>query len=203
MVVSIANPASPTTALDVTASEQIYDFTRTPEHSSSAWRNTQTHSILAGASFKFLLDPSALLEILHPEYEISFDVETQRVPVDWSANKVAQQILATMRAAGARSARPLYLLPEIRASLPKADLAIELKPDAAAVAGLRFDKAQPIQPFAALGFKMTAPAKAPAPLVVSGVVPKDAVPGEVFIVRVTAHYPERAVQFTQFLRVTR
>lgn len=80
-----------------------------------------------------------------------------------------------LQQAGARLAYPLYLTPALRAKLPAADLKIQV------------GAAKPVT--------------AASEFAISGVVPTDAKPGDVYLVLVSAKYADRAVEFLETLHV--
>ncbi len=215
-VVSIANSLSAHCTADATTANDIPDPAADLIHSCSAWRNTDARVV-------FILKPwDIFLDVIYPlptpdPGPVEVEVEALRVPVGWEQTPEVQRLEQTLHLLGKRTTYPLYLLPELRKTLEGADLAIEIAPRDPGVKIERGPAAQPGQagqPIGGVGLATRAVtarihpiAGKPAPLVLKGTTPKDARKGDIFLVYVTARYPQtklspaRAIQATEILHV--
>jgi hypothetical protein len=199
-VVSIFN-ALAGTCPDASTFGQIPNPMANFAHSCSAWRNTDSMWVLAGGNWNIYL------ELAQPIFDggpVEINVNTQHVPLDWATQADVLDIEKTLAAGAAVRQTPPFLAPAMQGTLKPVDLKIAVKPNEGV-------KADPIQRGK---LETIAPAlhihpikEKPTGFTVSGTVPATAKPGEIFLVKVTAHYPktaespERAVEFLEALYV--
>ena len=127
------------------------------------------------------------------------EINTKHVPATWNQTPVVLGITDTLRAVGAKSNLPLYLLPGIRQGL----LTVPVKPKVKAKHGLDVKEREP-------GVWLVKPEKRAetTSLEISGEAPANAAAGDVLLVSVTATYPRikgraaQTVEFLEFVYVT-
>ncbi|HTX74895.1 MAG TPA: protease pro-enzyme activation domain-containing protein [Terracidiphilus sp.] len=189
---------SPTTGCDTDATTalEIPSPGYSDTHQCSAWRNTDSMSVGPGGHFGFHLG----LGVIHFEGEetVLLEINTKHVPAAWTRTPAALNIADTLRATGATSNVPLYLLPGLQREL----VTVPVKPRVKAVRGLEVKEGEP-------GIWLIRPengAEANS-LEISGDVPEDTAAGDVLLVNVTATYPRtrdraaRTIEFLQFVYV--
>jgi hypothetical protein len=134
----------------------------------------------------------------HLEEPVLLEIDTKHVPALWAQTPVARGIADTLRAVGAKSNLPLYLLPGLRQGLAT----VPVKPKVKAKRGLEVKEREP-------GIWLVRPEeKVETSLEISGEVPANTAAGDVLLVNVTATYPRikgrpaRTVEFLEFVYVT-
>jgi hypothetical protein len=195
-VVSLYNPSTGC-SVDATNALEIPSPGYSMTHQCSAWRNTD--SMLAGPGRHFGFHIGLGVIPFHLEEPVQLGIETKHVPATWQQTPVARGIANTLRAVGAKSNLPLYLLPGLRQSF--ATVAVESK--VKAKHGLEVKEREP-------GVWLLRPeGKAETTsFEISGTVPADAKPGDVLLVNVTATYPRikgraaRTIEFLEFVHVS-
>jgi hypothetical protein len=132
------------------------------------------------------------------EDPVLLEIDTKHVPATWTQAPVALGITDTLRAVGAKSNVPLYLLPGLRQGL----VAAPVRPVVKAKCGLEVKEREP-------GVWLLRPdERAEAALEISGEVPGSAKARDVLLVNVTATYPgikgraAQTVEFLEFVFVT-
>ena len=177
--VSIANSQSATFSVDPTTAAQVMDPALNPSHSGSAWRNTDSKFVFIGKPWTLTLKATEITANREP---VRLEAQAMHVPANFGQTGPAAHYRQILREAGDRATYPLYLINGLREKLPTAELHLKVggKPEAALERGQ---------------------------FAVSGIVPKDAKPGDVFLVNVSAHYPAqdeekpRTVEFLEALHV--
>ncbi|MEO6976921.1 MAG: hypothetical protein ABI113_01040 [Mucilaginibacter sp.] len=162
-------------------------------HNCAAWRNTNTTSVSPGAEWFFEI---ALGDIGHyGDAPIGIQFNVQHAAVDFARNEEAFKIIKANARIYAKTAP--YLIPALRAKLPVA----EIKPVVSLVS-----KGE-IKDMQGEGYLLAFADKTQTGFKVSGVVPKDAKPGDTFLVQLTANYPKtgrlpaKSIGFLQILVV--
>lgn len=189
---------SPSTGCDVDATTalDIPDPGYSDTHQCSAWRNTDSMMVGPGGRFGFHIGLGVIR--FEPEERVLLEINTRHVPAEWKRTAAALELADTLRAAGAKSNVPLYLLPGLQREL----VAAPLKPKVKAVRGLEIKEREPGMWWvrAEKGAKNNA-------LEISGNVPENAKAGDVLLVNVTATYPRnkkraaRTIDFLEFVHV--
>ncbi len=179
--VSIYNAQSLHATVDPVVSTLIPSPYANVEHSSSAWRNTESIWVFIGKPWTF----TVAAPIIGHEPPLPHVTATAvRVAAGFDATHDAVNLRQVLQQAGARTVYPLYLTPTLRAKLPAADLKIRIAE--ARPVTLTHAEAAPI---AAHEFHL------------SGTVPADAKVGDIFLVRIAAKYADRTVEFLLTLHV--
>ncbi|MEP6613587.1 MAG: hypothetical protein ABJA76_16915, partial [Mucilaginibacter sp.] len=162
-------------------------------HNCAAWRNTNTTSVSPGAEWFFEI---ALGDIGHyGDAPVGIQFNVQHAAVDFARNEEAFKIIKANARIYAKTAP--YLIPALRAKLPVA----EIKPVVSLVS-----KGE-IKDMQGEGYLLAFADKTQTGFKVSGVVPKDAKPGDTFLVQLTANYPKtgrlpaKSIGFLQILVV--
>jgi|HubBroStandDraft_1064217.scaffolds.fasta_scaffold03280_4 hypothetical protein len=189
VAVSIANSASLYFNVDPTTATAVIDPTiphpAGSGHFGSAWRNTNSIVLPMGAHwvFPFL----ANIEGREP-VPVKLVVAANKVPAGWEREGEAAKLGKTLQGAGVDLRLPLFLVPEIRSHLPAAELSLRIN--------LRKVEDKCIFSPCTAEHHVTINPGEGAPFTVSGTVPHDARPGDIFLVNVAAHYPStsRATQ---------
>ena len=123
------------------------------------------------------------------------EVTAARVPLGWDRAGEAAALRETLQFVGAQARLPLFLVPAIRSGFRAADLDIEIRgPGKDRSTRLRSGEHHPLR--AGRGH--------PGTFTVSGKIPPDADPGDIYLLNVTAHYPAtpgRAPSAIEFLEV--
>ncbi len=180
-VVSIYNAQSPNDMVFALTSNEIPNpdtTTNQPQtHSASAWRNTDSMFIFIGKPWTFAVRGDAMAPRTVTATATLVAAGFEQTPAAVSLRQQLQQ-------AGARTDYPLYLAPTLRAKLPAADLKIQV------------GAAKTVT--TVLADKTTIQANEFA---ISGVVPANANPGDIFLVLVSAQYADKAVEFLESLCV--
>jgi hypothetical protein len=182
--------------VDATTALEIPSPGYSDTHQCSAWRNTD--SMIAGPGGRFGFHIGLGAARFHLEEPVLLEIDTRHVPVAWTQNPVALGIADTLRAVGAKSNLPLYLLPGLRQNLET----VPVNPRVKATHGLELKEREP-------GVWLLSPDKRAktTSLEISGEVPKSAQKGDVLLVNVTATYPgakgkaARTVDFLEFVYV--
>jgi hypothetical protein len=195
-VVSLYSPA---TGCDTNAATalQIPNPGYSDTHQCSAWRNTD--SMLAGPGGRFGFHVGLGVIPFHLEEPVLLGIDAKHVPATWAQTPMVQGIADTLRAVGANSNVPLYLLPGLRQAL----VTVPVKPRVNAKHGLEVKEREP-------GVWLLRPEERTeaTSLEISAEVPASARPGDVLLVNVTATYPRikgraaRTVEFLEFVFVT-
>jgi hypothetical protein len=195
-VVSLYSPSTGC-AVDATTALEIPNPGYSMAHQCSAWRNTDSMFALLGGGFHFGLGLGKLP--IHLEEPIVLGINTKHVPAQILNTPAVARIADTLRAVGAKSNQPLYLLPGVLQSVQAVDLRQTVK----GVHGID------IKP-GGKGEWLLLPHKGhEAPqLEITGQVPATAKKGDVLLVHVSAQYPRikgrarRTVEFLEFVYVT-
>jgi len=189
---------SPTTGCDVNANDALeipnpgYSMT----HQCSAWRNTDSMTASSGGQIAFPLGFGKLP--IHFPDPIVLRIRPIKVPENWHTTAKARAIEEVIHSVGAKGNMPPYLLPAFNRAFHSPDLSTKITVSHGA-------KIEPREP----GIWSIVPhAKAVEVTVeITAHVPKDAVPGDVLLLNVTADYPEidrqpaRSVEFLEFVHV--
>jgi kumamolisin len=195
-VVSLYSPSTGC-AVDATSALEIPNPGYSMTHQCSAWRNTDSMFAPMGAKFHFGLGLGKLP--IHFEEPIVLGINTKHVPVEILNTPTVAKIADTLRAVGAKSNQPLYLLPGVLQSVETVDLRQTVK-------GLHGIDVKPGEKgewllLAHRGHEKTQ-------LEITGQVPATANKGDVLLVHVSAKYPRikgraaRTVEFLEFVYVT-
>jgi len=190
---------SPTTGCDTNAAAalEIPSPGYSDTHQCSAWRNTD--SMFAGPAGRFGFHIGLGAIPFHLEEPVLLEINTKHVPAAWTQTPVALGIADTLRAVGAKSNLPLYLLPGLRQRL----VILPVNPKVKAKRGLEVREREP-------GVWELRPdeREETTSLEISGEVPASVNAGDVLLVNVTATYPRikgraaRTVEFLEFVYVT-
>lgn len=194
-VVSIYSPATGE-GVDAATALDIPDPGYSDTHQSSAWRNTDSMLTGPGGHFGFHIGLGVIH--FHLEEPVHLNISAKHVPALWKQTPAAQKIADTLRAVGAKSNVPLYLVPGLRQGL----MTVPVKPTVKAKRGLEVKEREP-------GVWLLRPEeRAETSLEISGEVPAGAKAGDVLLVNVAATYPRikgraaRTVEFLEFVFVT-
>lgn len=183
VVVSVNNYQAPYFNVDPTSAIDVVSPTLAepgaPTHFGSAWRNTDSVSVLPRAPWHlwFFAAPRALEPV-----DVRIHVATAKVPVDFEQNPRVAWLARTLAFVGAQPRVPLFLVPDIREELrpaPELDVRIGF-PEDEELHHLKEDSHHELE----------ASRHRPVRFVVTGRVPADATPGEAYLVEVSAHYPD-------------
>jgi len=194
-VVSLYSPSTGCT-VNAASATQIPDPGYSMTHQCSAWRNTDSTMAARNSNFHFGLGLGRLP--VHLEKPILLGLTTRHVPAEILRTPAVQKVADTLRAVGARSNQPLYLLPGVLQSLKT----VELRHAVKAVHGIDVKRGKH-------GEWLLLPERDhEKPQVdISGEVPSTAKKGDVLLVHVSAHYPSvkehpaRTVEFLEFVHV--
>lgn len=189
---------SPTTGcnVDATSALQIPSPGYSDTHQCSAWRNSDSMMVSPGGHFGFHIGFGVIR--FEPEETVLLQINARHVPAEWKQTPAALNIADTLRAAGAQSNVPLYMLPGLQREL----VALEAKPRVKAIRGLEVKEREPGMWLV----KAEKGSKANA-LEISGDVPENAKAGDVLLVNVSATYPRteargaRTIDFLEFVHV--
>ncbi|BAU53541.1 hypothetical protein [Mucilaginibacter gotjawali] len=151
-------------------------------HSCSAWRNTDTLFVSPGAPWHIIL---GLGRVHHfdPVAEISIAVNVRHVAADFAKNDKVLEVVRANRAIYCKT--PPYLIPSLHEELPVTELKHEIIPVSKGRIEQHKEYGRHIVQFenpAETEFK------------ISGTVPGNAKPGEIYLVQVNAHYPRNGKQ---------
>jgi hypothetical protein len=195
VAVSIANAQSLFFNVDPTMATQVIDPTvphpQGSGHFGSAWRNTNSSVLGAGGEWRLMFGANLLGT---EAATVKVAVAATKVAAGWENTGDAAALRKALAAARVELRQPLFLVPALRAKLPPADLGLKIQ-----LPGV--DKAASGQQQISVK-----PGKG-TPFAVSGTIPKDAKPGDVFLVDVAAHYPAiakskaRSVEYLQVVYV--
>jgi hypothetical protein len=190
---------SPTTgcAVNAATATQIPSPGYSLTHQCSAWRNTDSTFALMDRNFHFGLGLGKLP--IHFEKPILLGLTTRHVPAEILDTPQVVKVADTLRAMGATSNQPLYLLPGVLQGVKTLDLRHTVK----GVQGIDVKRGEG-------GEWLLVPDREheKTQLEISGEVPKTAKKGDVLLVHVSAHYPRakdhapRTVEFLEFVYVT-
>jgi hypothetical protein len=181
VAVSIYN-ALAGTCEDATTANQVSDPNAHPEHSCSAWRNTDSQIVSLLGTWEIDLQLATAFDGTDP---VEVKLQTLHVPAAWKQQEGIKAITNILDQTCADHQKPMYLLPVVREKLKPIDVQAKIKQGAR----IRLKKHKP------------------ATLSISGQIPKDVKPGDKILVHVTALYPKtegsapRAVEFTQILHI--
>jgi hypothetical protein len=89
----------------------------------SAWRNTDTQFISPGGPWHIILGLGPI-EHFGPAAKVELQVQTQHVAVNFAQNDRVLEIAKANRAIYGKT--PIYLIPEVRATLPTVELKHEI-----------------------------------------------------------------------------
>jgi N-acetylneuraminic acid mutarotase len=197
VAITVANAASEYFSQDPTTAPEVIDPTVAHPtgsgHFGSAWRNT--NSSVAGARGRIHL-------IFHPgipgrePVPVRIIVTTTKVAAGWERTGEPARLTKLLAGSGAVLRLPLFLLPELRAHLPAADLQLEIHSERAREASHREHGRAELH-------VTLHPGKGSNEFKVSGAIPHDARPGDIFLVNVAAHYPrpQRPDAVVEYLEV--
>lgn len=194
-VVSLYSPATGCTA-DATTALQIPDPGYSMTHRCSAWRNTDSMFGLIGHPFHFGLGFGRFPE--HLEEPIVLGIVARHVPAQILKTPALTKIADTLRAVGATSNQPLYLLPGLLQGTRLVDLRHS-------VTGVRGIEVKPRED----GEWLILPEREheDTQLHITGHAPERAQPGDVLLLNVSARYPRikgraaRTVEFLEFVHL--
>lgn len=197
--VSIYCPTSPYFDVKPTTATQVLNPT-TPYpadsgHYGSAWRNTNSYAMHGGMRWVFPYHVSSLRE----PFTVGLAATAAKVPAGFDDHESVTALRRTLEFAGAADRVPMFLIPELRAKLPEADLGLRLH-----TKGIHGDRDEE-RPRAQRS--LAVPAGGTGAFYVSGTVPADAQQGDIFLVTVEARYPgdksepERVVDYLEVIYV--
>jgi len=161
----------------------------------SAWRNTDTQFISPGGPWHIILGLGPI-EHFGPAPKVELQVQTQHVAVNFAQNDRVLEIARANRAIYGNA--PIYLIPEVRATLPTVELKHEITLVSKGKIEQHSDRSRHI-----LNFEHARDTQ----FKVSGAVPANAKAGDIYLVQITAHYPKtgripaKAVGFLEVLVV--
>ncbi|MEX3694192.1 Kelch repeat-containing protein [Paraburkholderia sp. BR14263] len=184
VAVSIANPESLYFNVDPMNATDVIDPTVAhppgSSHFGSAWRNTNSTVLGQGARWLF-------------PFQVSFEgaelasvrvvVTASRVPAGWEHVGAIAELRRTLDTAGVNLRMPLFLVPEIRSHLQVADMGLKIH--------LSDSEEEGERTAGVAAHRMTLKPGQKTSFSVSGTVPHNARPGDVFLVNVEAHYPSK------------
>ena len=197
VAVSVANYQSPYFNVDPTTATEVVDPT-VPQpagsgHFGSAWRNTD--SMLVSPGMGWHLGFAAALRTPGP-VAVGIEVAAAKVPLGWDRTGDAATLRKTLQFTGAQARVPLFLVPAIRSGFRAADdLGVEVR---------RSGEDRAVRLPAGEHHHLTVSPGQTVRFTVSGKIPLDAHPGDVYLVDVGAHYPPspaRAASTVRFLEV--
>jgi hypothetical protein len=194
-VVSLYCPGSPYFDVNPTTAAQVIDPT-VPHpagsgHFGSAWRNTNSYTFGGGMRWLFPFQLSPLPE----PHAVGLAAHAVKVPAGWDRLEEVAEIRRALEFAGAANRLPLFLVPGLRARLPEADLGLRLHGAGGRGGANGGPKAR---------HEIVTRKGEPAAFYLSGTVPQDAQPGDIFLVTVEARYPEagsKAARVVDYLEV--
>jgi hypothetical protein len=181
--VSIANAQSQYFSNDPTTATAVIDPT-VPHpagsgHFGSAWRNT--NSVTMGGEIKVWNFPFvANLDWIEPA-RVKLTATATKVAADWDRTDEIVKLRKVVEGACSDCRLPLFLIPEIRAYLPLADCDLRIRVPGDQDEGARSRAG-------AEDYALVKPGE-DTPFEVSGKLPDDARPGDIFLINVAAHYP--------------
>jgi N-acetylneuraminic acid mutarotase len=182
------NPATGTEVIDPTVPHPGDSF-----HFGSAWRNT--NSLLMGAGMG-LVFPFGTGRQLRPfPLPVKLGANAVKVPAGWQDQSQVAAIKGALEFTGAASRVPLFLIPELRANLPVADLGLRV-----------YSKEKPDDTTAESNWA-AAIAGESGEFYVAGTIPADARPGDIYLLTVQATYPaadrceERTVEYLEVIHI--
>ena len=132
---------------------------------------------------------------------VTLAVTAAKVPVGWDQTEEIVRLRKTLQGSGAAIRLPLFLIPEIRAHLPAADLDLKIHSPRGGGDGVRLAGAQELSAIATPGEGTE--------FQVSGTIPDDAKSGDIFLVNVAARYAaasrvrEAIVEYLEVIYVKR
>jgi hypothetical protein len=194
--VSLYNPAGDCTVQALAALE-IPDPGVDGSHGCSAWRNTQSMTNAFGNPFGI---PLGLHRIPpRPFHHVVIRVTATHIPFNWQQQRKVSETQNVLNALGVQNNTPLYVLPNITQNFAEADLAIKL------VAGAK----NQVEEVGIYFWQVLPPAdeKDPFSINITGQIPRSANIGDIYIVKVSAQYPEmdgrqsRTVSFYTYIEV--
>jgi hypothetical protein len=194
-VVSLYSPATGG-GVDAATALDIPNPGYSDTHEYSAWRNTDSMLAMMHSHFGFHLGLGHIP--FHLEEPVHLQINAKHVPALWKLTPAAQKIADTLRAVGAKSNVPLYLLPGVRQGF----LTVPVKAAVQARKGLEVKEREP-----GIWLLKPEPNAETIKLEITGQVPSNAKPGDVLLVNVTAAYPRikgrgaRTVEFLEFVHV--
>lgn len=210
--VSIFNAMAVTCNTDAVTAVEVCDPNLHPDHSCSAWHNTNSVVVFIGQPWKLNIYVSLppMPKIREP-FPVDVDIFTYHVPQGYEKSAKLREIAAMLGEAGL-SRLPLYLMPSVRNTMEP----IDLKMTTRVAKDIKLEMIEPLRERAKslvgsqsnLGkaFRLSL-AEKPVPFTISGTVPEKAKPGDIIIVQVVANYPQtpvspaRAVEFYQIMHV--
>lgn len=201
--VSVANPASPYFSVDPTTATEVIDPTVAHPpgsgHFGSAWRNTNSITTGIHGILRFPFQATTIRGIEPVPVKIA--VTVSKVPADWERTEEVAKVRKTLQGAGSSLRLPLFLVPELRQNLPKADLDVKIQPLKADRPEGRSQRGGPnliehvleelhMTEHSVTEHEITVPPEG-APFTVSATIPRDARKGDIFLLNVAAHYPAK------------
>ena len=164
--VSVYNAQSQNATVDPTTAADM-PWTQAGVPGPTAWRNTDSMLVFRGKPWRLSLAVSDE----NRTNRVAIEATAAKIPLDFEATGEAARFASIANQLGNINRYPLYLVTELQATLPKADLSIRVTN----------------------GTNGT--------YTIEGEIPKDALPGEKYLVTVNATYPDRTVQFFETLFV--
>jgi hypothetical protein len=185
-VVSISNPNAKDpdhrmdapTCYDVPAPEDLDDGSWSPcGHTASAWRNTDSIWCMPYKKIDYEFGVPGLW--IRGKLPLIVKCQVQKVPQDFNEKNPISRAISE---GGLTAQCPVYLLDSVRTDLPTANLSIDLQP--VDKNSPRIEKVKAAVPT----FKLW-PGKKNSNFRLEGQLPKDAKPGETYLVTVNAQHP--------------
>ncbi len=198
VAVSIANAASAYFNVDPMTAAQVIDPT-VPHpagsgHFGSAWRNTNSVTI-GGAVGAWRFPFQANIPGREP-VNVKLVVKATKVPAGWERTAEVAKLRQAFEGAGAQLRLPVFLVPELRAQWPAADLDLKILVKGGKEPGGR--------PKGTAESHVTVHPGQGMPFTVSGTIPRETAASDIFLVDVAAHYPAASggdVMVVQYLEV--
>lgn len=207
-VVSLYNAMSTNCTIDASTAALVPSWVA--GESCSAWRNTDSMRIYVGVPWYIYLEASLDEHIHIPNPgPVEIDVETLAVPRNFAELPELRTVRDSLIAAGI-PAQKMHKLDSLQPLLHHTDLGVAIASGRAQGGDVKREQA------ARGGTAVAAPTstkltytKGRAPFTITGSVPASAQPGDIFMVRVKATYPEqkgtpsRVISFLQELTVAK
>jgi len=169
-------------ANSTSSASEIPDPNANYAHSCSAWRNTNAQTVSPGAPWHLILG-LGVIQHLDPAAEITVAVQVQHVAANFLQNEKVLEIARENRFIYGQT--PAYLIPELRKQLPVVELKHEITAVSKGSVEQHKERGRQI-----LHFENTRETE----FKISGTIPEDAKPGDIYLVQVNAHYPRNGRQ---------